>query len=172
MRNLYLFLILFTTGCSSIYTLSEEQLDKDTSKGKILKLGYSELPEAVKDTVRGTFEWFRRVNLQTKSNESSIYYPQMVSLDTNIRFENYAYKGSFEKKTVYGPFYRDGEFFTIGNRKFKIPMVSSQLLRIIYRQKLYLMGDPADVEVSYKESEAHTVQYERFRYWVIDLKEN
>lgn len=173
MKVLFLLFTLFLFGCSNVYMLSEERLNKETSKGKTLKLTYSELPEAVRDTIQGTFEWFREVNLHTKSTEPTVYYPRMVSLDTTLRFQDHIYNGSFEKEVMSRRLYQNGEYFTIGEQRFRIPMDDSSLrLKIIYKGKLYLMGDSSGIEISYKDSDAHTVQYTLYRYWVVDLNNN
>lgn len=115
--------------------MSATRLDAGVSRKNVEKLNYSELPQAVQDTIRTTISKRNEVNEQA-GNESN-----MITLDSGLRFENHIYRESYERSVLFGPFYKAGEFFSIGKQHFKIPSESQLILSIIFNKQLYLMGE-------------------------------
>lgn len=153
------------------YLLSEKHLASEAKKHKIQLKTFSELPQAVRDTIEGTFAWYERY-VQEHPDDYLASYSNMISLDTALKFENFRANESYEK-AVTSATYNTGQFFTIGGREFRVPVESQIILKITYQDKLFLMGGPLTEDKKFVKAGNRliiTTDNANHAYWIIPLK--
>lgn len=173
MKNLVIVLILLCIlGCRT--KLSSKSLNREYEAEKIDKVLFSDLPIEVKDTISKIYEAVVSENPTPCDYSTVKRYPRDILLDTNYSMKDYRHVNRKYWDHDAKFLERNGTTFSIGSKKFFIPIENPSVFKmILFQGQLYVMGESTKKHPQIfdcKDPNYLRVYYEDYYFWVINLE--